>query len=128
MSTVEKDHVANKKVAGHLPIRETEMSKKGAYYEAANGTPIWNEGERDVAGESEDGQPLGLTFQVAEVKGPIASVRRICQEGNLVIFDSEGGVIVNKESGQKTRFTLNEKGIYALNIWVKKSSFTRQEK
>ncbi len=46
------DHVANKRVANQFPIRATEMSLKGAYYEAATGTPIWNEGEKDVTRDS----------------------------------------------------------------------------
>ncbi len=50
----------------------------------------------------------------------------------MVIFDEGEGVIVNKETGGKTRFTMNENGIYELNIWVSKSpaaaGFTQQEK
>ena len=102
------------------------MSKRGVYYEAANGAPIMNEGEKDIKGESENGEPLGMTFQVAGVKGPLASVKRICQAGNLVIFDDKGGVIVNTETRNKTQFTMNDKGVYTLNLWVNRAGFPRQ--
>ncbi len=123
------DHVANRKTAAHVPIKPTEMSSRGAYYEAANGSPIWNEGEKDVKGESEAGTNLELTFQVAGVKGPIGSVRKVCKAGNLVIFDEDEGVIVNKKTGIKTPFTVNEKGISAFRMWVRKNQgFQMQEK
>ena len=64
---------------------------------------------------------MGITFQVADVKGPLGSVKRFTEAGNLVVFGDKGGVIVNKTTGAQTGFNLNEKGIYALNIWVKKS-------
>ena len=120
------DNVIDRRTGGQFPIRETEMSKAGAYYEAANGSPIPNLGERDVLGWTNDGIATAQTFQVADVKGPLGSVRKICQAGNYVLFDEVGGVIVNKETGAKTGFTLNEKGVYSLQIWVKKQGFPRQ--
>ena len=93
------------------------MSRRGAYYEAANGSPIPNRGEKDLKGLTQGGTPVDITFQVADVKGPLGSVRRFCEAGNIVVFDDKGGSIINKNSGAKTDFGI-EKGVYTLNLWV----------
>jgi len=120
------DHVINPDLAKMFETKPTERSLKGSYYEAANGTPIKNYGEKDVVGQTEDGSDIGITFQAADVKGTLGAVQKICAAGNYVLFDDTGGIIINKTSGKKTGFELNEKGIYALKIWVKNQSFQRQ--
>ena len=44
---------------------------------------------------------LPMTFQVAKVRGPLGSVRRICEAGNRVVFDDEGegSYIESKKTG-----------------------------
>ena len=122
------DSVLNTKTGAQFPVRETAMSRKGAYYEAANGTPIYNHGERDIKGFTDEGTNLDVTFQVADVKGPLGSVKRFTEAGNLVVFDDKGGAIINKTTGAQTLFSLNEKGIYALKLWVRKEqNFQGQE-
>jgi hypothetical protein len=49
-------------------VRATKMSENGGYYTSASGGVIYNEGERDVRGVTEDAQELGMTFQVAKVR------------------------------------------------------------
>ena len=95
------------------------MSENGGYYTSASGGVIYNEGERDVKGITEDGQEVGMTFQVTKVRGPLGSVRRICEAGNKVVFDDDGSYIENKKS--KKRTTIEKvKGVYMLKLWVKK--------
>ena len=66
------------------------------------------------------GLPAGMTFQVCDVKGPLGSVRRICEAGNRVVFDDCDSFVENKTTGTRTPI---EKvgGVYYLNLWVKKA-------
>ena len=42
-----------------------------------------------------------MTWQIAGVKKPLASVGRICDAGNVALFTSEGGFIIGKEKASK---------------------------
>ena len=62
------DHVAPKNVASHLRIQETEASRQGVKYVAANGQKIANTGQKTIRGITNEGMPLSITWQLAEVK------------------------------------------------------------
>ncbi len=87
---------------------------------------LFNRGERPVIGQNDLGVCSGMTCQVCDVKGPLGSVRRICQAGNRVIFDDNQSFIENKATGIKTPIT-QENGMYYLNVWVKKEGFSRRD-
>ena len=42
------DNVVPKSVGDSFPIKPTTLSKQGVNYQAANGTPIKNHGQRDI--------------------------------------------------------------------------------
>ncbi len=48
-------------------------------------------------------QEVGMTFQVAKVRGPLGSARRICEAGNRVVFDEDGSYIENQASKKRTK-------------------------
>jgi hypothetical protein len=106
-------------IGSQFKTRSTKMSENGGYYTSASGGVIYNEGERDVKGITEDGQEVGMTFQVTKVRGPLGSVRRICEAGNKVVFDDDGSYIENKKSKKRTVIE-KVKGVYMLKLWVKK--------
>ena len=90
---------------------------------------MYNEGEKLVRGLSNDGVPIGMVFQVTDVRNPLGSVRRMCEAGNRVIFDDDepgGGCVLNKLTGAKTPMN-KENGLYYLYMWVPKSGFQRPE-
>ncbi len=100
-------------------IGPSEMSSKGAKYVAANGTEIDNIGQRDVKGMTSEGNNASMTFQVADVKGALGSVHRICEAGNRVTFDDEGSYVECKKTG--TRSVIDKvNGVYYLYLWCKK--------
>ena len=61
---------------------------------AANGHKIANLGEKKVRGTTDEGLSLGITWQVADVKKPLASIGRLCDAGNVAVFTKEGGYVV----------------------------------
>ena len=123
------DHVAPKSVASHLKVQETEASRQGVRYVAANGQKIANVGQKKVQGLTDEGIPLGMTWQIAEVKKPLASIGRMCDAGNVAIFTKDGGYVVPKKVIEKTLASLDkmrsqslrmkrEGGVYNFNIWI----------
>ena len=72
-----------------------------------------------------------MTWQIAEVKRPLASIGKICDAGNTAIFTDKGGFIVPTESlkgliGRLERtdqpvLRMNrEQGVYNFDMWVPK--------
>ena len=61
---------------------------------------------------------LGFRFQVADVKKPLVSVKRITEKGNHVQFGpgEKDNFILNKESGDKVLLRRNGKGSYMLDV------------
>ena len=100
-------------------IHENEMSKFGVEYEVANGEAIPNLGERRLRGETQEGNPVGITAQVCAVNKCLLSVWRLNQSGHQVIFDGEESRIVHKADGRTTKLTA-EKGIYTLKVKLKR--------
>lgn len=64
-------------------------------------------------------RPLDIGFQVTDVKKPLLSVRRLCEQGNVVQFgeDSRSSFVMNVETGE--RIPLQRRG----NSWVIPSKF-----
>ena len=125
------DHVAPKNVATHLRVQETSASRQGMKYIAANGHKIANEGQKTIKGLTDEGMPLGRTWQVAEVKRPLASIGRMCDAGNAAVFTKEGGYVVPEEVLSKTLEALGrakgqslrmerQGGVYNFKLWIPK--------
>ena len=123
------DHVAPPTLARSTPIRETKASKQGVHYIAANGSEIKNLGEKCIKGKTEQGAPIAMTWQIAGVKKPLASIGRICDAGNVAIFTCKGGFIMGgkgaKEILEVTRRSSDHKmevhrenGVYNFKIKV----------
>ena len=69
------------KAANVFPLKESEMSKAGVNYRAANGSPIPNYGERLMKGFTDEWAQFALIAQVADVRTPLGSVRSMIQAG-----------------------------------------------
>ena len=113
------DHVVNRMELPGAVIKETQAVRDQVTYTTACGTIIPNLGEIDLTAVTEDGVNLDLTVQVADVKQPLAAVRKICKAGNRVVFDNEesGCYIENKETQARTQISF-EDGTYAVKLWV----------
>ena len=58
------------KVAKHFKVTQTEMSRNGPGFAAANGTYIEHIGQTKVKGVIDEYLPMAMTAQVADVKTP----------------------------------------------------------
>jgi len=81
-------------------VYETEDSAKGIGFVAANGSRMENYGGTQVRFEK-DGKLKAMDFQVTDCKKPLASVAKIIDRGNSVVFDKDGSYILNKATGEK---------------------------
>ena len=70
---------------------------------SACGEKLPNLGEKQMKVWTNEGKPAMATFQCADVTRPLCSVSKICDHGNRVVFEGQGGFIENK-SGVRTSF------------------------
>jgi hypothetical protein len=83
-------------------------------------------GEKKFSMVTTEGHWAEATFQVAEVTRPLCSVTKICDRGNRVVFEAEGGYIENYATGVKTKFA-RKSNVYVMEMYVEDSSgFARQ--
>jgi len=104
-------------LAPEVDIVESPGSRRGQKYIAAAGKTIDNLGEKTVEMMTNAGKGVVGTWQMAEVTRPLNSVRKICQKGNRVIFEEDGGWIQNLYTGDWTEFG-TEGDIYTLDLWL----------
>ena len=83
------DTVMPPDTARFFPVKETEASKSGRGFRAANGTHIANHGERHIKGLGDQWQALNLKAQVADVKTALGSVFQMLKAGNKVHFEKD---------------------------------------
>ena len=99
-------------------IRESEGSRNGVHYVAANNGRIANEGEFDLQFNTIEGNEQRLTFQIAEVNKALCAVSNLVDHGYRVVFykDVETGqdtsYMMQKGTGVTTRFRRTR------NVWV----------
>ena len=102
-----------------VPIKDNDAARNGVTYFAANGTPIPVYGEQDVHGRDNAGQHVSMKLVCADVKKPLASVAKMVNKGNRVIFDRNGSYIENERTGGKT-LLMERNGVYVFDVWVPK--------
>ena len=96
-------------------------SQSGANLASATGEPIPNLGEMKVPLMTREGTCRSMKVTAAPVTKSLASVKKICQAGNRVVFDEEGSYILNKITGEVNLLREGE-GNYMLDMWVMPST------
>ena len=66
-----------------------------------------------------------MTLQAAPVDRPLGSVKRMCQAGHRVVFDSDGSYVLNKAT-KEVNWLREENGNYMLDMWVAPASWLQQ--
>ena len=97
---------------------EGEAKKWCVRYIAAKGGRMDNMGEKKVRFRREGSDAVNsITFQVTGVGKPLASVSRILDKGNSVVFSrkGEGSYIVNERARQKIPIK-EEKGTFVIDV------------
>ena len=75
-------------------IRDTELSRTGKGYNAANGRKIQNMGEGPVVAESETGTTINFTAQLGDkVSKSLLGLSRAADAGNAALFNVDMDLI-----------------------------------
>ena len=98
-------------------LQETEASANKIPFYAANGTKINNFGGRSMYGYSNEGFPLNMDVNVAEVKSNLGSGMRMVEADNRIVLDKEGSFIENKRTGSRIKVN-HENGSFTFDFWV----------
>ena len=97
---------------------EGEAKKRGVRYVAANGGKMENLGEKKVRFRRDGSSHVNsIVFQVTEVGKPLASVSRILDKGNSVVFsrNGEGSYIINEKTRERIPIK-EEKGTFVMDV------------
>ena len=90
----------------------------GVKYVAANGARMANFGEKSVKFKCSEGAAMNkIMFQVTEVGKPLASVSKILDKGNVVVFSrgKKGSYILNEKTGSKIALK-EDKGTFVMDV------------
>ena len=105
----------------HVPIQKTKQSEAHEYFRAANGSKIYNEGQKSVSMMTREGTWRDMRFTVCDVSKALGSVSQMCRAGHTVVFNppwhEEGSYIEYLDTGE--RMWLEEtNGLYVLNTKI----------
>ena len=112
------DNVGDPRAFPEYKLRESDGSRNGLHYLAANNGKMKNVCELNLTCRSSEGIPFKLSMQGAGVSRPILSVIRLIESGKDVIFKKNGGIIRDTETAVTTTFRRTH-GNYVMGIWVK---------
>ena len=101
---------------GH-DIMDTAESRRGENFASATGEPIPNLGIVQLPMVLREMSVRSMKLCAAPVTRPLASVKKICKAGHMIIFDDEGSYIYNKSTGE-INMLREEEGNYMLDVWV----------
>ena len=111
-------NVMPKRLVRKSKIRESEFSRRGLHYVAANKGRIPNEGEVDFEFTTNEGVEESWVFQMAEVNKALASIADRVDNSYRVVFDKDD------ETDRDISYMLNKKTKQIIkmtrvgNVWV----------
>ena len=108
---------------GTFPHKIKNTKKTGFGYKVANDQILYNEGEQQVFGLTEEGLHACIAFQVTDVHKSLLAVSQATDMDNTVVSSNKYcSSLQDNKSGHRTPLR-RENGVYIFGLWV----FTRQE-
>ena len=98
-------------------VYQTKASMNGMKYASATGEEIPNLGEVMIPMVTSEGTKKKMKMQAAAVSRPLASAKRICEAGHMVIFDEDASYLLNKTTGE-INYLREEAGNYMFDVWI----------
>jgi hypothetical protein len=121
------DHVITKSDAKAFKLHESQMSKAGIGFSAANGTPISNYGSKHLNGITENNLKFNMQANVTDVNKNLASIPKILKEGSDVFLSiAKGSYIKNEKAGAQIPLRIKENGMPEFDLWVQRSNHLGQ--
>jgi hypothetical protein len=89
----------------------TMPSKRSMILKTANGGDMQHYGQKEVIFKHANGKdPIGLTFQVTDVKKPLLAVRRLVEKGNKVVLSGVDGESYILNEATRVKVPVKKKG------------------
>ena len=96
------------------PLTESAGSIANDFYTTADGSNVYNEGQRKLDVCTLDGQQRrSMTFQVARVKKALGSLSEMVKNGSKIVFDKDSS---GKDTSYIQNKRINEK------IWLRQET------
>ena len=121
------DTVMPPSMAKYFPLEETERSKRGEGYLAANNSVIPHYGMRKLRGQSDAYRPMTMIAQVAGVKSALVSVHRLLEAGNRVHFERGNCYVEHVKSRARTDIAEKD-GTFEVGFWVPKAQENQNDR
>lgn len=114
--------VAPPSICPEIPIEDSAGSKMGQKYMVADGSTVPNLGQKTIQGAVLScGKQAAPTYQIADVTNPLTSVGDVADEGNIVIFGAQGGVVLDLVTHSLTPFPRVDRR-YKWEFWIPDST------
>ena len=97
--------------------KETEQSRSGKCFTAANNTKIRNEGENIIPFVTENGESRRVRAQLAKVTRMLISASKMTRAGYKVNLDEGNPHVKNIKTGRVTKLR-HKNGIFLFDLWV----------
>ena len=96
------------------------------YYKMADGSTIYNKGEKLFRAATDEYRAFKVRSQVADVDTALLSVAQVVDRGGRVVFDQSGSYIETKDDqGNARRGHLEyRRGTYVMRLWVPRDQST----
>ena len=102
-------------------MRASKGSQRGQVFSTATKEELPNLGEKEVNFTTEEGNTGCVAFQMCKgIAMPILSVRKLSKTNEVRFLDKESGTIINKATGQVTKF-FSLYGVYFVKLKVHKN-------
>ena len=105
----------------HVPTQKTKQSEDGEYFRAANGSKIYNKGQKSVSMMTREGIWRCMRFTVCDVSKALGSVSQMCRAGHIVVFNppwhEDGSYVQHLDTGENM-WLEETNGLYVLNAKV----------
>ena len=96
------------------------------YYKMADGSTIYNKGEKLFRAATDECRAFKVRTQVADVDTALLSVAQVVDRGGRVVFDQKGSYIETKDDqGNARRGHLEyRRGTYVMRLWIPRDQST----
>ena len=94
------------------------MSRKGQSFITAGDGRIPNQGQQPLRVVTNEGKQGRTCYQIGEVNRPLTYITQTCDQGNVVVCQSNGGYIYSLIDGSYTHFERHS-NVYELDLWLR---------
>ena len=101
-----------------MPMIPVSSPSDGRTYVAANGTKIKDQGAKQIAFTTAEGNERRIKFCRTSVMKPLMSSSKVEAAGNRIVLDGPSNSYIEcKKSGQRTRIRQQD-GVYVIDMWI----------